>query len=608
MPLDSLTPAPVPAAQTPPRPQAARAQSGESSGETFNLPRDEAGHAEESVSAATQEPRADRQASPVQASSEQDPGEPFAADPALASQAQPTRSAAESPEVVLNLESTGAAPAETSPESTAEDEGATAEPAPAAQPPQNADTETAPSEQAPKPVDPTKAATDKPATVSLPVGHDAHASSQSTQTSVPSSAETGTAKPAPSATPTPAASQPGQPQADRETAPQTAQTTAAETSGKAPVAPSQEPAGTPQGQAQSSAQSPAQPAAQAQDASAPASTQAVPSRHEAARTPQATHNAPADPASPAQAAKAETPVQPAPSPGPTAQGTVPNEQAQATAQAQQARTEGDSLAAPGQQVRERQNRTDKSSSQDIRAVDPARSAQESKAPAQAAPTATASSTPSSLASLPPALQSLLSADPLTALSPEALIANGGETSIDPAIDLDTELGLIRQDTRAEALRPGAQNAALARFTPQTTQTLAAQIARKFSDGARVFDIRLDPQELGRVDVRLELGPDNRVSAILSAERSETLAELQRSARDLERALEEAGLDLSEDGLSFNLSDGSNPFEESEGYEAFATDEKPDFSLTVETPASTDVPEQAVYGFAVSQRTGLNVTA
>ena len=77
----------------------------------------------------------------------------------------------------------------------------------------------------------------------------------------------------------------------------------------------------------------------------------------------------------------------------------------------------------------------------------------------------------------------------------------------------------------------------------------------------MFDIRLDPAELGRVDVRLEVGHDNRVQAVLAAERPETLAELQRSARDLERALQDAGLDVGENGLEFQLRDenGSEEF-------------------------------------------------
>ncbi|WP_300529152.1 flagellar hook-length control protein FliK [Maricaulis sp.] len=116
---------------------------------------------------------------------------------------------------------------------------------------------------------------------------------------------------------------------------------------------------------------------------------------------------------------------------------------------------------------------------------------------------------------------------------------------------DTDLSWGRMDARPTGLERSATPDG-ARFTPQTATNLAAQIQRRFVNGARVFDIRLDPAELGRVDVRLELSPDQRVQAILTIERPETLAEMQRNARELERALAEAGLDVGDDGLEFQL--------------------------------------------------------
>ncbi len=70
-----------------------------------------------------------------------------------------------------------------------------------------------------------------------------------------------------------------------------------------------------------------------------------------------------------------------------------------------------------------------------------------------------------------------------------------------------------------------------------------------------ISIKLHPAELGRVDVRLDLGEDGVVRAALVAERPETLELLQRDARGLERALQQAGLQLDSGSLSFNLRGG-----------------------------------------------------
>jgi flagellar hook-length control protein FliK len=82
--------------------------------------------------------------------------------------------------------------------------------------------------------------------------------------------------------------------------------------------------------------------------------------------------------------------------------------------------------------------------------------------------------------------------------------------------------------------------------------LAVTIATKSADGAKHFDIRLDPPELGRVDVRLTVDDAGRAQAALAVEKPQTLALLQKDSPQLERALKDAGLDLSQNGLNFSL--------------------------------------------------------
>lgn len=90
--------------------------------------------------------------------------------------------------------------------------------------------------------------------------------------------------------------------------------------------------------------------------------------------------------------------------------------------------------------------------------------------------------------------------------------------------------------------------------PHTIPVLAAAMMRRISNGMKEFTLRLDPPELGRVDVRLTVGPDKKVRAVVSTDRPEALKDLALSARDLTRALQEAGLDLEENGLSFSMND------------------------------------------------------
>jgi len=84
--------------------------------------------------------------------------------------------------------------------------------------------------------------------------------------------------------------------------------------------------------------------------------------------------------------------------------------------------------------------------------------------------------------------------------------------------------------------------------------LAVEIVARARDGQNRFEIRLDPPELGRIDVHLNVDRHGNVASRLVVERSETLDLLRRDAPALERALESAGLKTSGQGLEFSLRD------------------------------------------------------
>lgn len=86
----------------------------------------------------------------------------------------------------------------------------------------------------------------------------------------------------------------------------------------------------------------------------------------------------------------------------------------------------------------------------------------------------------------------------------------------------------------------------------TLDTLGLAIAAKSVDGTRHFDIRLDPPELGQVQVHLSVDDAGRAQASLIVDKPQTLALLQRDANNLNRALTDAGLNLPNNGLNFSL--------------------------------------------------------
>jgi flagellar hook-length control protein FliK len=93
-----------------------------------------------------------------------------------------------------------------------------------------------------------------------------------------------------------------------------------------------------------------------------------------------------------------------------------------------------------------------------------------------------------------------------------------------------------------------------------TNQVAVQIQKAAAQGSDRINIQLKPAELGRVEVQMDVAKDGRVTAVISAERSETLDLLQRDARALQNALNDAGLRTDSDSLSFNLK-GQNQAQE-----------------------------------------------
>ena len=83
-----------------------------------------------------------------------------------------------------------------------------------------------------------------------------------------------------------------------------------------------------------------------------------------------------------------------------------------------------------------------------------------------------------------------------------------------------------------------------------------EIGLKSLDGFRRFDIRLAPENLGSIDVRLDIAGDGRVSAHLLVDKHETMQWLQRDSSHLERALDQAGLRTQDGGISVSLRDPS----------------------------------------------------
>lgn len=111
---------------------------------------------------------------------------------------------------------------------------------------------------------------------------------------------------------------------------------------------------------------------------------------------------------------------------------------------------------------------------------------------------------------------------------------------------------------ASASSPGAGPAANLEITRAAADPapdlngFAVSIAARSLSGAKQFEIRLDPPELGRVDVRLSIDAAGKAVAHMATDQPQTLDLLRKDAPALTQALRDAGLDVSQNGLNFSL--------------------------------------------------------
>ncbi len=158
-----------------------------------------------------------------------------------------------------------------------------------------------------------------------------------------------------------------------------------------------------------------------------------------------------------------------------------------------------------------------------------------------------------------------------------------------------------KSAEAQARTQAARHDHHARLRAETLTQLAVKIAKRFEGQNTTFNIRLDPAELGRVNVQLRVNSAKKVELKMMAEKPETLSALNARAQELEATLKEMGFDFEDGGLTF---EAPNPDTQRE----FARERFKSMNISVpvqELNMNILEPEQTglmrVYGFELTAR-------
>ena len=127
--------------------------------------------------------------------------------------------------------------------------------------------------------------------------------------------------------------------------------------------------------------------------------------------------------------------------------------------------------------------------------------------------------------------------------PSADVAQTGPSAPDPTI-APPELSFAPTVTATAQAAPVP--------VAETVSRLAAQIVQTAQGATSEFTLSLHPAELGGVQVKIQVDRRGGVSASMTFDNPQSAAELKAHAGDLKAALNQAGFDVSDDGLTFNL--------------------------------------------------------
>ena len=145
-------------------------------------------------------------------------------------------------------------------------------------------------------------------------------------------------------------------------------------------------------------------------------------------------------------------------------------------------------------------------------------------------------------------------------------------------------GLAASPVAAQAALQTPANLAAANGSAIVSQ-IATQVAKSVDGKSTRFDISLDPAGLGHVNVKVVIGAQGQIPAQLSFDNAHAAAEAKSQAGQLQQALEQAGFNISQGGLSFDVGGQGTGFagQNAAAQQALATSvQAPDLSTVAQT--------------------------
>lgn len=140
------------------------------------------------------------------------------------------------------------------------------------------------------------------------------------------------------------------------------------------------------------------------------------------------------------------------------------------------------------------------------------------------------------------------------------------------------------------------------MSKEVIEQVKVNITKSAVKGIDKIDITLKPEDLGHIEVKMQIGKDGKLQAHIISTRPETMEVLQKEMQSLEKAFNDAGFQTDEGSLSFSFRDGNQANQNQErenGLRRFIGD-------IFEKEAGNDLMGDAFQNQSWNGATGLNI--
>ena len=99
------------------------------------------------------------------------------------------------------------------------------------------------------------------------------------------------------------------------------------------------------------------------------------------------------------------------------------------------------------------------------------------------------------------------------------------------------------------------------MSKEVVEQVKVNITKSAVKGVDKIDVRLKPEDLGNIEIKMQISKDGKLQAHITASRQETMEILRSEVQDLEKAFNDAGFETDDSSFTFSFQNGQNENEQ-----------------------------------------------